>query len=356
MSITLKCAACGAEVEFEELSSMVEETCPGCLVKVRYRECDEQMAIPVSMSLPEEFAHVDLSSVAGKSSLLVGRYKKTTEESENGSSVELVLAKALASLADSIGHLDERLTRHEQGGGIVREEKEREVETESAEEAPDRVNETGGPQANGVKVVMGKSNGKAEDGEIVHLEAEEKDKFSGNGKANPVDARVLVRREAARAAHEFRREKHTQGDWDERSGPADRAGFSWLMSHYPKTTVAGSMMLVGVLITVTIFWLEGLIADRSANEELSLAAPEGPEPQPASSRRMIRNCMKPGMWCGDISMPPVQRRPCPMCGDQRGSRISLSAATSRYRSRAPTSWRHPSGPLGRMGSRSSSTG
>ncbi len=281
MSITLKCAACGAEVEFEELSSMVEETCPGCLAKVRYRECDKQMAIPVSMSLPEKFAHVDLSSVADKSSLLVGRYKKTTEEAENGDSVELVLAKALASLADSIGHLDERLTRHEQGEGSVRKEKEREpgreAETESAEEPSDQADASGGPQANGVKEVMGKSNGKCEEGEIVHLKAEEKEKFSGNGKANPVDARVLVRREAARAAHEFRLEKHTQGDWDERSGPADRAGFSWLMSHYPKTTVAGSMMLAGVLIMVTIFWMEGLIADGSANEELSLEAPEGPD-------------------------------------------------------------------------------
>ena len=94
---------------------MVEETCPGCQVKVRYRECDKQMAIPVSMKLPEEFAPVDLSSVADKSSLLVGRYRKPSEESESGSNVELMLAKALESLAQSIGHLDDRLTRQEQG-------------------------------------------------------------------------------------------------------------------------------------------------------------------------------------------------------------------------------------------------
>ncbi|MCH2062514.1 MAG: hypothetical protein MK194_02180 [Roseibacillus sp.] len=277
MPITLKCAACGAEVEFEELSPMVEETCPGCLVKVRYRECDEQMAIPVSMSLPEEFAHVDLSSVADKSSLLVGRYKKTTEESEDENSVELVLARALESLAHSIGHLDERLTRHEQGGATVPDEKEEERSEVAVEEgtASDPVPEKDGSQTNGVKVVMGKGNGEDEDGKIVHLEPEEKEKFCGNGKANPVDARVLVRREAARAAHEFRREKHTQGDWDERAAPADRTGFSWLMSNYPKTTVAVSTVLVGALIMGTILWMEGLTAGRRANEELNLPAPQG---------------------------------------------------------------------------------
>ena len=112
MSVTLKCAACGAEVEFEKLSPTMEKTCPGCQVKVRYRECDKQMAIPVSMSLPEEFAHVDLSSVADKSSLLVGRYKKTSENPEASNSVDLMLTKALESLAHSIGHLDERQPRH----------------------------------------------------------------------------------------------------------------------------------------------------------------------------------------------------------------------------------------------------
>ena len=85
---------------------MVEETCPGCQVKVRYRECDKQMAIPVSMKLPEEFAPVDLSSVADKSSLLVGRYRKPSEESESGSSnVELMLAKALGHWLSRLGTL-----------------------------------------------------------------------------------------------------------------------------------------------------------------------------------------------------------------------------------------------------------
>ena len=256
---------------------MVEETCPGCLVKVRYRECDEQMAIPVSMSLPEEFAHVDLSSVADKSSLLVGRYKKTTEEPGNESSVELVLAKALEALAHSIGHLDERLTRHEQGGLPGPDDKQEGAAGEAASGGSHSAGEKEGSHANEVKVVTDKGHGEAEDAEIVQLEPDEKGKFGANGKANPLDARVLVRREAARAAHAFRREKHTQGDWDERAGPADRAGFSWLMSNYPKVTIAVSMVLAGVLITVTILWMEGLVADRRASEEMSLPVAEGPE-------------------------------------------------------------------------------
>ena len=113
---------------------MVEETCPGCQVKVRYRECDKQMAIPVSMKLPEEFAPVDLSSVADKSSLLVGRYRKPSEESESGSNVELMLAKALESLAQSIGHLDDRLTRQEQGS--ERDEEKGDAEDPAFENSP----------------------------------------------------------------------------------------------------------------------------------------------------------------------------------------------------------------------------
>ena len=114
MAVTLKCAACGAEVTFEELTSRAEEMCPGCQVKVRYRECDEQMAIPVSMALPEEFAPIDLSSVADKSALLVERFKKPVAESAESDTNDVTLARALKALADSVGVLDERLNRHEE--------------------------------------------------------------------------------------------------------------------------------------------------------------------------------------------------------------------------------------------------
>ena len=264
MAVSLKCAACGAEVEFEDLSPMVEEICPGCQVKVRYRECDKQMAIPVSMKLPEEFAPVDLSSVADKSSLLVGRYRKPSEESESGSNVELMLAKALESLAQSIGHLDDRLTRQEQGS--ERDEEKGDAEDPAFENSP--------AEDEGLKVVA--TNEGTGESEVVHLDPKEKAKFGEDEKANPVEARVLVRREAAKAAHAFQREKQVQGDWDERTAPASRqVGIGWLMANYPKTTVVVSTTLMLGLIAVTIFWMEDLVAGRQPVEELTIVAPEG---------------------------------------------------------------------------------
>jgi len=263
MSVTLRCAACGADVEFEKLSTTMEETCPGCQVKVRYRECDKQMAIPVSMSLPEEFAHVDLSSVADKSSLLIGRFKKTTEESEASDNVELMLTRVLKSVAHSIVSLDERLTRHEQGEAVTSPAKEGDADTDGSDPGI----------GNGVKVVMNEGKGAGEDGGIVHLKPEEKGK---KGKANPVAARVLVRREAAKAAREFGREKRGEEDWDERAGPANRpVGFSWLMANYPKGTILVTSVMVAVLVAVCILWMEGLVSGRRAGKELTLAEPEG---------------------------------------------------------------------------------
>ena len=263
MSVTLRCAACGADVEFEKLSPTMEETCPGCQVKVRYRECDKQMAIPVSMSLPEEFAHVDLSSVADKSSLLVGRFKKTTEESEASDNLELMLTRALKSVAHSLVSLDERLTRHEQGEAVTSPAKEGDADTDGSDPGI----------GNGVKVVMNEGKGAGEDGGIVHLKPEEKGK---RGKANPVAARVLVRREAAKAAREFGREKRGEEDWDERAGPANRPlGFSWLMANYPKGTILVTSVMVAVLVAVCILWMEGLVSGRRAGKELTLAEPEG---------------------------------------------------------------------------------
>jgi hypothetical protein len=211
------------------------------------------------MSLPEEFAHVDLSSVADKSSLLVGRYKKTTEESDASNSVDLMLTKALTSLAHSIGHLDERLTRHEQGAAGK--------ETEAGGSDPD--------SGNGVKVVVNEGKGAGEGGEIVHLEPEEKEKSSADGRANPVAARVLVRREAAKAAQEFWREKRGEEDWDEGVGPANRpVGFSWLMANYPKGTILVTLVLMAALVAVVILWMGGLVSDRRAGNELTLAEPQ----------------------------------------------------------------------------------
>ncbi len=275
MPVTLKCAACGAEVEFEELSPELEKICPGCEVKVRYRKGDEHMAIPVSMSLPEEFTHVDLKSVASKSDLLVGRYKKQLEGPAAAGAPDLALAKALESLAHSIGHLEERLSRHEVGMGASGEEAD--DEQESIEEAGDKVGpEYDQGQPNGVTVVPGNGTGVEPEGEIVQLEPASDGDGHGGSKANPVNARVLVRRDAARAVRDFRREKHTQADWDERARPEERsAGFSWLMEFYPKTTILVTMFLAMALILGTILWMEDLVAGKNPTTELTMPERQG---------------------------------------------------------------------------------
>ncbi|MFP6879700.1 MAG: hypothetical protein VCA34_02040 [Roseibacillus sp.] len=247
MSVLLKCAACGAEVKFEELTPTVEETCPGCEVRVRYREGDQQMAIPVSMTLPDEFQHVDLDSVAVKSSLLVSRSRKPTAEPPADATSEVILAKALETLVNSISHLEERLDRRE-GDVTV-------VEPNVGNGHPDSLKE------------LSKNGADEKESEVVQLapEEEEEPKFRGKSKANPVGAQVLVRREAAREAHEFRREKHSQSDWDDFATPDKRvAGFGWLMENFPKTTVIVSLLLVVALTTATIVWMDDLFSNEGA--------------------------------------------------------------------------------------------
>jgi hypothetical protein len=252
MSVTLKCAACGAEVEFEALSPAMEEICPGCAVKVRYREGDEQMAIPVSMNLPEEFTHVNLAAVADKSSLLVGRYKKQAAEL-TGVGTDVVLANALETLANTIGRLEERLGKHERGG----------VNEDGSEESTAEPAQGNGDANDGTE---GSSNrGDAGERGVVQLEPEGDEaepKFRGKSKANPVGAQVLVRREAAKEAHKFRREKHTQADWDDQAQPDHQNGFAWLMGHYPKTTVFVTLLFAVSLITATIMWMDDMFTNK----------------------------------------------------------------------------------------------
>lgn len=256
MSVTLKCAACGAEVEFEALSPDIEEICPGCEVMVRYRKGDEQMAIPVSMNLPEKFAHVDLAAVADKSSLLVGRYKKQDGERSAAAGTDVVLANALASLANSIGHLEERLNRHERGA-VIEEEVVEPIADPTHGDAHSSNGGSGSVPTNGA--------GADESHEVVQLEPEEEEepKFRGKSKANPVGARVLVRREAAKVAHEFRREKHSQADWDDRAQPVHQNGFAWLMEHHPKLTVFVTLVFAVSLISATIMWMDDMFSHKS---------------------------------------------------------------------------------------------
>lgn len=255
----MKCAACGAPVEFEDDSPTAEATCPGCEVKLRRREGDEQMAMPVSMSLPDHFQPLDLGRLGKQSEILVERYKKENPPipgapgipAATGSpQVEATLARALESLAHSIEHLEERLTRQERrhepeagagpangypaeqppAGGLPVADYPPEIIYEEVLPHPQEGMEAVAPEA------------------VVQLQPEER-------KAQPVGAPVLVRREAARVAHHYRREH--QKHWDDRGKEERKVGiFQRMMEAAPKTTVAGTILLTLGLVVSTILWME----------------------------------------------------------------------------------------------------
>jgi DNA-directed RNA polymerase subunit RPC12/RpoP len=241
MAISMKCAACGADVEFPTELETEEVVCPGCEVLVRRRPGDEKMAMPVGMELPEKFRPLDLERLGKQSELLVGRYNKRAEEqaaaNSMGSQVDLTLAKALESLAQTIGHLDERLSAQERrSGGML----------------PPMDVPGGGDydMTNGRAPGLGES-GVEEDPDVVQLEPEEEER----AKARPLGAPVLVRREAAREAHHFRRER--QRHWDDRGREEKKLGwFAALMEKAPKTTAAVTIGLAVAVVLATIMWME----------------------------------------------------------------------------------------------------
>lgn len=261
MEVLLKCAACGTEVTFESDSPSAEATCPGCEVYLRRRSGDERMAIPIGMELPEEFQQVDLSSLAKQSSVLIDRYRKTPLPAPGGptmghagTSVDATLAKALETLAHTIGHLDERLTRQERQGSGAAEippPSPRELVSGEQEEGPDYVVLTPDPERISRGGRNGQNNGGngpgplAEPEGVVQLQPE-----AEAIRAQPLRAPVLVRREAAREAHNFRRER--QQFWDDRGREQVKEGlFQRLMQVAPKTTVTTSILLV-ISITVGV--------------------------------------------------------------------------------------------------------
>ena len=70
MATLMKCAACGADVEFPTSAETEEVVCPGCEVLVRRRPGDERMAMPVGMELPEEFRPLNWEALGKQSDLL----------------------------------------------------------------------------------------------------------------------------------------------------------------------------------------------------------------------------------------------------------------------------------------------
>lgn len=239
MEVLLKCAACGAEVAFEDDSPSAEATCPDCEVHLRRRPGDEQMAIPVGMVLPDKFSQVDLKSLTKQSEVLIERYRKTplpgSAPADAGSTVDATLAKALESLAHTIGHLDERLARQEQRGDGGH----------SVEEVAPEADEVRRPMAVRRNTV---DPPQEEIEEVVQLEAEPE-------KALPLQTRVLVRREAAQEAHGFQRKKQSLVDHRGRE-QVHEGFFESIMERAPKTTITLSLLFVIGITVGAIVWMD----------------------------------------------------------------------------------------------------
>ena len=256
MAVMMKCAACGAVVEFEDDSPTAEAVCPGCQVRVRRRQGDEQMAMPVSMVLPDQFQPLDLGRLGRQSEVLMERYKKGigSEPPVSSEQVEVTLAQALESLAHSIGHLEERLTKqeHRADSGVPGHEL---GETNGYGEplAPAGGEPSGYPGYDAAEPAYEEAGvpnqptlpaGEA----VVQLQLEKE-------KAQPLGASVLVRREAARVAHHYRRE--SQNHWDDRGRETIKVGlFQRMMERAPKTTVTLSILLALGFVVGTIAWME----------------------------------------------------------------------------------------------------
>lgn len=208
------------------------------------------MAIPVGMVLPEKFSQIDLKSLSKQSEVLIERYRKQPSASAaplSGSSVDATLAKALESLAHTIGHLDERLARQERKAGGEPEV----VEDEALPE--------GGSPAGGEAAQQ-----ENPDEEVLQLNAEEKKQ-----KAEPLKASVLVRREAAQEAHKFQRRKQSEVDHRGRE-QVERGFFQTLMEKAPKTTMFVSLLFVVGLTGGMIWWMS---PSYQAGERVTLIEP-----------------------------------------------------------------------------------
>ena len=233
MSINLKCAACGHEIPFKDEDINSEEICPGCEVLVRRREVGDQMAIPVSMALPDEFETADLGRVPKNSQELIHRYSKNTplrivKTGDPIGDSNLVLAKAIERLAAAI----------EEKGGHIDGLGEELSELAQSDHSTQHEAHTNGHE---VPVLNGNH------GKSTHSDE--------NGRAQPIGSPVLVRREAAAEAHRFQR--GTQAATDIK-GPKQSGASRWIEEHPYLMMSMGLILLVALVVMVTILMNDSL--------------------------------------------------------------------------------------------------
>ena len=233
MSIHLKCAACGHQVPFQDGDLETEAICPGCEVLLRRRSLEDQMAIPVSMALPDEFEPADLGRVPKHSQELIHRYQKNSpnrvvKTGDPLSDSNLVLAKAIERLASAI----------ESSGTIPSVERnlisqQLTASATSVASSPDEMHRE-------VPVLNGKTTAVDE-----------------HGKALPVESPVLVRREAAAQAHRFQRQHQAATDI---KGPQQSSLAQWVEAH------PLAMMLTGLTLLIALVVMTSILMDSAFNE------------------------------------------------------------------------------------------
>lgn len=261
MSVLLKCAACGHEVPFADGDLETEAVCPGCEVLLRRRSDEDNMAIPVSMELPEAFGHADLKQMSKLSETLINRYQRSVpayrlsadDEKVDG---QLALARAIEKLADAVEGAGARvgkpaLTQNSAHSIELSDESDFAFENQFFFEEDNAE----APFPEELETAVRLKNGNAQ---------ENGSTTGQNGRrANPVNAPVLVRREAAKEAHRFKRETqaHTDIKGVEKSSMA-----LWIENH------PGLMMFMGMSLLISLVVLTTVVMEKSFSDKIQPAA------------------------------------------------------------------------------------
>ncbi|MBK1832513.1 hypothetical protein [Roseibacillus ishigakijimensis] len=294
MSVLLKCAACGHQVPFQDGELTTEAICPGCEVLLRRRSLDDLMAIPVSMALPDRFEPADLNRVPKHTRELIHRYRKEPgragKTGDPLSDSNLVLAQAIERLAFAI-----------EGKGLPG------TPTQAGEESfqPQRTSFNATAPQTG-EAAQGHTQERGANGKTAAV--------SESGKALPVGAPVLVRREAAAEAHRFQR--RTQADTDVK-GPQKSSLNRWVEDHPLTMMLLGLAALIALVVMTTI--LMNQMDDREQAREaftptMSQEA-QGADPDFAHAEREARgflnaialNPAKPYIYQADAILPKLER-------------------------------------------------
>ncbi|MGJ8725026.1 MAG: hypothetical protein ACSHYB_10755 [Roseibacillus sp.] len=228
MSLNLKCAACGHQVPFQDGDLETEAICPGCEVLLRRRSLEDQMAIPVSMALPDQFEPADLGRVPKHSQELIHRYQKNiasrvVKTGDPLSDSNHALARAIEHLALAIETSGFDHKSFDRAEGYL-------TPDESAEDFSEGQNQV--PVLNG-------QNGSGERSSLPEA----------NGRAEPIGSPVLVRREAAAEAHRFQRQTQAATDI---KGPQKTAVTNWIEKHPISMLLAGLALLIALVVMTTI--------------------------------------------------------------------------------------------------------